>query len=809
MVTVTTSAEFAGVHLLLAEDNETNQDLARRILARVGITLDVAPDGLAAVEMARRGDYAAVLMDVQMPGIDGLEATRRIRAERAGKPLPIIAMTANAMQGDAEKCLAAGMDDYVSKPINRQTLFETLRRWLPSRAEVAPPAPVETPTVGIDLAGVDVADTVRRLGVDLPTVIELLRGFAPDATAALAALERAAAAGDRDGMRRHAHTLAGAAGNVGATQLARAAKDVERAAGGDADGLDALVPAVSREAAIVLRSIATLGAPEPPASRRATSVAEPPARRSEAPVRAPGRKELSDCRLLIVDDAKINVDVLTRALQDDYELAAAYDGESALRAVKEAPPDLILLDIVMPGMDGYEVCGRLKADPATRDIPVVFLTARQDVEDKAKAFEAGAADYVTKPFEILEVKARVRSLLRAKAYQDAVREVLEAELRVARTIQMGVVPRDFAAFACGGRVDVFGALEPARAVGGDLYDVFVLDDRRLVVVIGDVSGKGIPAALFMVMTATLVRGVARLTGRPGEVLARVNDELAAQNPSDMFVTLFCGVLDVETGVMTCASGGHLPPVIVRDGVAPRPAYDSQGTLVGALPGLVFPESEIRLEPGDTLMLYTDGVTEAFDRAGVWFGDERLLTALAQRTGPTAREAAEGLLAQVRAFAAGAEQADDIAVVAIRYAGPRAGGELRLELGADVAEIALALAAIREFSAAHGFPATIADDLALSLDEILSNVVNHGYRGATGPISVCARRTAEAVELEIRDRASAFNPLDVPRPDLTLPLERRAPGGLGLHFVRTVMDRMEYAREAGENRLRLTRNLARH
>ncbi|MBI1736943.1 MAG: response regulator [Candidatus Rokubacteria bacterium] len=799
------SGEFAGVHVLLAEDNETNRDLARRILARVGITLDVAADGLEAVEKARHGDYAAVLMDVQMPGIDGLEATRRIRAERAGKPLPIIAMTANAMQGDAEACLAAGMDDYVAKPIDRQTLYRTLRKWLPSRAEAPAPVPVETPAAaGVELAGIDIAGTVRRLGVDVPTLIDLLRGFAPDATAALAALERAAAAGDRAGMRRHAHTLAGAAGNVGATQLARAAKDVEHAAATGGDGTAALVPAVSRAAATVLASLATLGAAPAPAA----PVAEPVTRRVE-PVRVAGPKELSDCRLLIVDDAKINVDVLTRALQDDYKLSAASDGESALRLVKEAPPDLILLDIVMPGMDGYEVCARLKADPATRDIPVVFLTARQDVEDKAKAFEAGAADYVTKPFEILEVKARVRSLLRAKAYQDAVREVLEAELRVARTIQMGVVPRDFAAFSCGGRVDVFASLEPARAVGGDLYDVFALDDRRLVVVIGDVSGKGIPAALFMVMTATLVRGVARLTGRPGEVLARVNDELAAQNPSDMFVTLFCGVLDVDTGVMTCATGGHLPPVRVRDGVAPRPAYESQGTLVGALPGLVFPETEIRLEPGDTLMLYTDGVTEAFDRAGAWFGDERLLAALARRTGPTAREAAEGLLAQVREFAAGAEQADDIAVLAVRYAGPRAGGELRLQLGADVADLALALSAIREFSAAHALSAAITDDLALSLDEILSNVVNHGYRGTAGPISVSARRTADTVELEIRDRAPAFNPLDVPRPGLTLPLEQRAPGGLGLHFVRTVMDRMEYAREAGENRLRLIRNLARH
>jgi sigma-B regulation protein RsbU (phosphoserine phosphatase) len=523
-------------------------------------------------------------------------------------------------------------------------------------------------------------------------------------------------------------------------------------------------------------------------------------------------KDLAQCRILVVDDAKVNVDVLVRALKDEYKLSVALDGDSALRIVKATPPDLILLDIVMPGMDGYEVCARLKADAATRGIPIVFLTALQDVQDKAAAFEAGAADYVTKPFEVLEVKARVRSLLRAKAYQDAVRELLQAELRVARSIQMGVVPREFSRFACGGRVDVFASLDPARAVGGDLYDVFALDERRLGVVVGDVSGKGIPAALFMVMTATLVRSVARLTGRPGEVLARVNDELAGENPSDMFVTLFCGVLDVESGIMTCASGGHLPPVLMRPGAPPRLPYAEQGTLVGAMPGLVFAEREIRLEPGDTLVLYTDGVTEAFDAAGACFGDERLLASLAQRDGASARETAEGLLAAVRAFAGDAEQADDIAVLAVRYAGaPQAAGgdELRLELDAAATEIGRALAAVREFCAAQGWPETVAHDLALSLDEILANVIRHGYRGAPARISVRARRAGDAVELEIRDGAPAYNPLRAPEADLGQPIEERAPGGLGLHFVRTVMDGMEYAREAGENRLRLTRNLARH
>ena len=160
--------------------------------------------------------------------------------------------------------------------------------------------------------------------------------------------------------------------------------------------------------------------------------------------------ELADRRILIVDDVRSNVDLLVLALKGHYRLAVAFDGETALREVIARPPDLILLDVMMPGMDGYEVCRRLKSDPTTRDIPIVFLSSLDEGRDKAAGFEAGAADYITKPFEILEVKARVRALLRAKAYQDAVRELLESELRVAREIQRGLVPRDFAA-AQGGR----------------------------------------------------------------------------------------------------------------------------------------------------------------------------------------------------------------------------------------------------------------------------------------------------------------------------------------------------------------------
>ena len=215
-------------------------------------------------------------------------------------------------------------------------------------------------------------------------------------------------------------------------------------------------------------------------------------------------KDLAECRILIVDDAKANVDVLVEALRGEYKLSVALSGESALRMIEKSQPDLVLLDIVMPGIDGYEVCRRLRAAAPTKELPVMFLSALEDVANKARGFEVGANDYLTKPFEILEVKARVHSLLKAKAWSDAVKEKIASELQVAREIQLGILPADIAASTKGTGLEIEAFLGPAREVGGDLYEVLRTEDGRVVVVVGDVSGKGIPAALFMAVTMTLV-----------------------------------------------------------------------------------------------------------------------------------------------------------------------------------------------------------------------------------------------------------------------------------------------------------------
>src|SRR5262245_51515230 len=337
-------------------------------------------------------------------------------------------------------------------------------------------------------------------------------------------------------------------------------------------------------------------------------------------------RELSESRILIVDDVRTNVDVLVEALRGDYKLSVALNGESALRSIEQNPPDLVLLDILMPGLDGYEVCRRLRASAATREIPVMFLSALEEVKNKAEGFEVGGNDYLVKPFEVLEVKARVRSLLKAKAYSDAVKEMLASELRIAREIQLGILPADISAVTRDSGVEVHTILEPAREVGGDLFEILRDNDGRLVVVIGDVSGKGIPAALFMAVTMTLIRTLGRQFQTPNEILQRVNDALAVQNPMNMFVTIFCAVYEPGSGLLAYASAGHPTPMLVRNGqchiVPCQPAM-----VAGAFPGLEVSCHSLHLAAGDLLLFYTDGVTEAFNTAGEVFGESRLSEAL--------------------------------------------------------------------------------------------------------------------------------------------------------------------------------------
>lgn len=514
--------------------------------------------------------------------------------------------------------------------------------------------------------------------------------------------------------------------------------------------------------------------------------------------------DLSQCRVLLVDDVKSNLDVLIEALQGHHQLFLALDGESALRSIALNPPDLILLDLMMPRLDGYEVCRRLRANPATFDLPIILISALGEAKSKARGFEAGGTDYITKPFEAIEVRARVRSLLKAKVYQDTVRASLASELRVAKEIQRGMVLKDFGALAWTLPIEVHALLEPAKEVGGDLYDVFSLGGGRVCIVLGDVSGKGIPAALFMAVTTTLLRSIASHLERPEQILAHVNQQLSRDNPTSTFVTLFCGVLDTKTGRLAYASGGHTSPVLLRHHAPPRLFSEASGTVLGIQPDLAFEPGELQLEPGDTLFLYTDGVTEAFAPDRSCFGEERLLQTLREQP-PSARELVGRVLEAVRSFADGEPQSDDIALLAIRWL---PADDLKLVLRSTLPDVARGYQAVQAFLSERSVPADAIHDVALAVEEVLSNLARHGYAGIVGDIALRVSLDQAAIKTEIRDRGVHFDPREARPPSLDVPLGERVPGALGIHLVRNAIDRITYQRDGAENILTLVRDLTR-
>ncbi len=252
------------------------------------------------------------------------------------------------------------------------------------------------------------------------------------------------------------------------------------------------------------------------------------------------------------------------------------------------------------------------------------------------------------------------------------KERIESELRIAREIQMGILPKLFPAFPDYREFDIYASIEPAREVGGDLYDFFFVDPHHFCFVIGDVSGKGVPAAFFMAVTKTLLKAVAERGLAVGEILSRVNDDLASDNDSCMFVTLFCGVLDIRSGMISYASAGHNPPVLLRRGEAATFLPSPNEPVAGAMEGVAYSNHHIQLHPGDTLLLYTDGVTEAMDPQNCQYEEQRLLDTLNGIEGAIPQTVIDTTMASVNTFANGAEQSDDITMLALQFNRPASG-----------------------------------------------------------------------------------------------------------------------------------------
>lgn len=389
---------------------------------------------------------------------------------------------------------------------------------------------------------------------------------------------------------------------------------------------------------------------------------------------------IADHALLIVDDNEDNRYTLTRRLQREgyTNLTAAVDGQRALELLGTRAFDLILLDVMMPGLNGYEVLERLRADSRLRHIPVIMISALDEIDSVIRCIELGAEDYLAKPFNPTLLRARVGASLEKKRLRDdivACLERIEDELRSARDVQLDMVPTDFPVPSAEGPVEIFATLEPARQIGGDLYDFFWGEDGRLYFVIADVSDKGAPAALFMARTktmirlvATLSRGQAGLPLEPDRIISKVNEELCLDNRQGMFVTVFFGILDPETAMVSFCNAGHNPPFVMGAANGVTALDGPRSKPLGIRPTFIYETGTHKLDPGDCIFLFTDGITEAMDVAGEWFSEERLQETLRSLAGEPASAIVRGVIAKVREFAAAAPQADDIAAMAIRRSG---------------------------------------------------------------------------------------------------------------------------------------------
>jgi sigma-B regulation protein RsbU (phosphoserine phosphatase) len=325
----------------------------------------------------------------------------------------------------------------------------------------------------------------------------------------------------------------------------------------------------------------------------------------------------------------------------------------------------------MPRLDGYGVLAWLKQKGWLHTIPVIMVSALNEMNAVVRCIELGAVDYLTKPFNPVLLRARLGASLEKKRLRDQVSEHLarlEAELEAARVLQLGMVPQSFPPPGPGFPWEIHASMEPAREVGGDLYDVFRTADGRLCFFIGDVAGKGMPAALFMARTKSIIRIVCEMAPAAGtrrtaaDIVGRVNRELCQNNSGMIFVTLFLGLLDPASGTLSYCNAGHNPPY--RLGGMVEAIEGAAGVVLGIKPDATYATGALMLGLDETLFLYTDGVTEAFNAADEPFGEARLEAALSCEARSSAA-VVHAIGAAVAAFVGSAPRTDDIAMLAIR------------------------------------------------------------------------------------------------------------------------------------------------
>ncbi len=409
-------SSIRGARILLVEDNELNQQVAIDLLQDAGFVVDLAQDGLQAVHKTKSGGYDLVLMDMQMPVMDGVEATKLIRQSPESALLPIVAMTANAMKVDQERCMSAGMNEHVAKPIEPNELWSALLRWIKPRpqnaislaAAVALPVPfiLKNKLELMSVAGLDINNGLRRVLGKESLYLDMLRKFIHGQSAVIAEISLALEEKDFATAERLLHSSKSVAASIGAVELAEQAAELENIVRfRPSDPM--LKPMLEAFSATLVGFLVDL------------IVALDGIKNIEEVIAPDAVSGSMQALIMVVDDTPMNLLLIDRMLKKEYQIISANHGEQALEMLANgSQPQLILLDILMPKMDGYETCRRIKADPKWCDIPIIFMSARAEAEDELLGMELGAVDYMTKPLCLPLVLSRVKAQLALHAHKN-------------------------------------------------------------------------------------------------------------------------------------------------------------------------------------------------------------------------------------------------------------------------------------------------------------------------------------------------------------------------------------------------------
>jgi len=370
-----------------------------------------------------------------------------------------------------------------------------------------------------------------------------------------------------------------------------------------------------------------------------------------------------------VDDDPENIEIVNSILGEEYEIRVAKNGVKALELANMDPrPGLILLDVVMPHMDGYEVCKHLKADPKTRVIPVIFLTGKTDVADETHGFEVGAVDYIHKPFSPPIVKARVRTHLMLREAHETVAgqlATINSELEMARQVQSSILPREIPELS---GLEIVARYLPMRSVAGDFYDFLVVDDKHLGILIADVSGHGLPSALIASMLQSALAWQCPHASDPGQVLAGLNRSINGKFERH-FVTAAYLFVDLENGTMKYSGAAHPPLLLWQAKLGRATQCIENGLMLGPFTDARYSSISFSPERGDRIVLFTDGLVEAKNSSGKEFGVERVKQILESKHDLRPGRFVDALLYGLSGWAEdaiGSSQSDDITLLVIDF-----------------------------------------------------------------------------------------------------------------------------------------------